>query len=109
MGGIKQRGANFMRSKLSNVHPKNRIKTQALFPGDLVEVMTGKKDIGKRGKVIDVMKEKNLIVIEGIGMQVKHIKPNPFYPKGGRITKETPIHYARVQLIDPTTEYFVII
>ena len=30
------------------------------------------------------------------------MKPNPFYPKGAKITKETPIHYSNVQLVDPT-------
>jgi large subunit ribosomal protein L24 len=104
MGGIKQKGANFMRGKLSNVHPKDVIKTQSIFTGDLVQVVTGNKDVGKRGKVIDVLKRRNLIVVEGIGMQVKHVKPNPFYPTGGKLTKETPIHYSRVQLVDPTTE-----
>jgi large subunit ribosomal protein L24 len=108
MGGIKQRGANFMRPKLSNMHPKDRIKTHAIFPGDLVQVVTGKKDVGKRGKVIDVLKDRNLIVVEGIGMQVKHIKPNPFYPKGGKMQKETPIHYSRVQLVDPNSEYLAL-
>jgi ribosomal protein L24 len=106
MGGIKLRGANFLRRKLPNVHPKDLIKTQRIFTGDQVQVVSGCKDIGKRGKVIEVLKDKNLIVVENVAMQIKHLKPNPFYPKGGRILKETPIHYSRVQLIDPSTEYF---
>jgi large subunit ribosomal protein L24 len=91
---------------MSNTHPKDLIKTHKIYKGDLVQVVTGKRDLGKQGKVIDVIKDKNLIVVEGVGMAIKHLKPNPFYPKGGRIQKETPIHYSRVQLVDPTIKYY---
>lgn len=90
-----------MRKKLGNTLPRDVIGTQRIFPGDLVQVVSGEKDFGKQGKVIDVIKNRNLIVVEGVGMAIKHLKPNPFYPKGGKISKETPIHYSRVQLVDP--------
>ncbi|KAJ3262265.1 hypothetical protein HK103_002678 [Boothiomyces macroporosus] len=101
MAKFKFKGANFMKKKIGNTHPKDLIKTQRIFPGDLVQVVSGKVDVGKQGKVIDVLKDKNLIVVESIAMAVKHMKPNPFYPKGAKITKETPIHYSNVQLVDP--------
>lgn len=101
---IKVRGANFLKKKMSNTHPKDVIKTVKIFKGDTVQVVTGKRDLGKQGKVIDVIPLKNLIVVEGVGMAIKHLKPNPFYPKGGRIQKETPIHYSRVQLVDTSVK-----
>ena len=91
--------------KKLNILKKDLIKTQKIFKGDLVQVVSGQKDFGKQGKVIDVIKEKNLIVVEGVGMATKHLKPNPFYPKGGKISKETPINYSRVQLVDPIVKY----
>ncbi|KAJ3276737.1 60S ribosomal protein L24 [Terramyces sp. JEL0728] len=86
MTKFKFKGANFMKKKIGNTHPKDLIKTQRIFPGDLVQVVSGKTDVGKQGKVLEA---------------VKHMKPNPFYPKGAKITKETPIHYSNVQLVDP--------
>ena len=100
MGAIKITGANFMRKKQPNLLKKDLIKTQRIFPNDVVQVVSG-KEYGKQGKVIDVMPKRNLIVVQGVANQQKHLKPNPFYPKGGKILKETPIHYSRVQLVDP--------
>ena len=37
-------------------------------------------------------------------MATKHMKPNPFYPSGARMKKETPIKYNAVQLVDPVTD-----
>lgn len=100
---LKIRGGNYSKPKLSNLHPKDLIKTHTLERGDLVQVISG-KELGKRGKVLEVVKTKNLIVVEGVAEKIKHLKPNPFYPKGARITKETAIHYSNVQLIDPIVD-----
>lgn len=71
MAKFKFKGANFMKKKIGNTHPKDLIKTQRIFPGDLVQVVSGKVDVGKQGKVIDVLKDKNLIVVESIAMVSK--------------------------------------
>ena len=100
----KVRGANMMKKLIGNTHPKDLIKTHRLYVGDLVQVTSGLRDVGKTGVIMDIVKNRNLVVVKGIAMQVKHMKPNPFYPKGDRILKETPIHYSNVQLVDPSIE-----
>jgi large subunit ribosomal protein L24 len=104
MGGIKTRGANLMFKKITNTHPKDLIKTFKLFVGDTVQVTGGRRDVGKIGTILDIVKKRNLVVVKDVAMQVKHMKPNPFYPKGDKILKETPIHYSNVQLVDPSIQ-----
>jgi len=67
--------------------------------GDTVKVMTG-KDTGKTGKVIRVLKARERIVIEGINMIRKHVRPNPRKNvKGGIVEREAPIHQSNVKVI----------
>ncbi|EGF76493.1 hypothetical protein BATDEDRAFT_92666 [Batrachochytrium dendrobatidis JAM81] len=98
----KFRGANFLKPKQPNIHPRNQLKEWHLFKGDMVQIVGGEKDVGKQGKVLEVIKQLNSVIVEDCKLGVKHVKPNPFYPKGGRIHKEMPIHYTQVQLVDPT-------
>lgn len=87
---MKVRGANMMRPKISNVHPKHKTKNFMLMKGDLVQVMRGKHE-GCRGIIETVIKKHDKVKVEGVAMQVKHMKPNPFFPKGQYFKKETPI------------------
>ncbi|KAH6585722.1 hypothetical protein BASA50_001057 [Batrachochytrium salamandrivorans] len=98
----KFRGANFIKPKRPNIHPRDQLKKWQLFKGDLVQVVAGEKDVGKQGKVLEVIKHLNSVIVEDCKLGIKHVKPNPFYPKGGRIHKEMPIHHTHVQLVDPT-------
>ncbi|KAI8929851.1 translation protein SH3-like domain-containing protein [Entophlyctis helioformis] len=99
---MKFRGSNMMRRIQPNIHPKNQIKQWTLFKGDLVQIVGGNKDVGKQGRVLEVITELNSVVVEDCKLGIKHIKPNPLYPKGGRIQKEMPIHHSHVELVDPT-------
>ncbi|MDR1781926.1 MAG: 50S ribosomal protein L24 [Bacilli bacterium] len=77
-----------------------RIKT-----GDLVEVIAGKKDNkGKQGKVLKVLKDKNRVVVEGVNMITKHLRPSQANPDGGIQTIEGSIHISNVMLVDPKTK-----
>ncbi len=68
--------------------------------GDTVFVNAG-NDKGKTGKVLEVIKDKDRVVVEGINMVSKHTKPNAKAPQGGIIKQEAGIHISNVQLIDP--------
>ena len=70
--------------------------------GDQVIVLTG-RDKGKRGNVsLRVDDEK--IVIEGINMVKKHVKPNPMKgTTGGVIDKTMPIHQSNVAIFNTAT------
>lgn len=70
--------------------------------GDTVFVNAG-NDKGKTGKVLEVLREKDRVVVEGINMVSKHTKPNAKSPQGGIIKQEAGIHISNVQLLDPKT------
>ena len=70
--------------------------------GDTVFVNAG-NDKGKTGKVLEVLSEKDRVVVEGINMVSKHTKPNAQHPQGGIIKQEAAIHISNVQLLDPKT------
>jgi large subunit ribosomal protein L24 len=67
---------------------------------DKVEVIAG-KDKGKQGRVLRVIAEKNRVLVEGVMMVKKHVKPNPQRNiKGGIAEQESTIHISNVMLID---------
>nr|WGH13057.1 ribosomal protein L24 [Echinothamnion sp.] len=66
--------------------------------GDDVKIISGKYK-GKHGKVYEVLKNKNQIVIENINIKIKHIKPKQTEDKGYIQKLETPIHRSNVKLI----------
>ena len=70
--------------------------------GDTVYVNAG-NDKGKTGKVLEVIREKDRVVVEGINMVSKHTKPNAKTPQGGIIKQEAGIHISNVNLIDPAS------
>ena len=70
--------------------------------GDTVYVNAG-NDKGQTGKVLEVLREKDRVVVEGINMVSKHTKPNAQHPQGGLVKQEAAIHISNVQLIDPSS------
>lgn len=67
---------------------------------DQVLVIAG-KDKGKQGRVLRVIVDKNRVLVEGIGMVKKHVKPNPQRNiAGGILQQEAPIHVSNVMLLD---------
>ena len=70
--------------------------------GDKVVVIAG-KDKGKEGKIIKTLRKENKVVVEGVNMVTKHVKPNAMNEQGGIIKKEAPIHVSNVMIIDPKT------
>ena len=67
--------------------------------GDEVIVIAG-RDKGKRGKVLSRVSEERIIV-EGINLVKKHVKPNPMMGVPGGITeKSMPIHQSNVAIFN---------
>ena len=76
---------------------KHKIKIKR---NDQVLVIAG-KDAGKKGRVLRVLAEKNRVLVEGVMMMKKHIKPNPQKNiKGGIAEQEATIHLSNVMLVD---------
>jgi large subunit ribosomal protein L24 len=68
---------------------------------DNVVVITG-KDRGKRGRVLKVLPENNRLVVEGVNMIKRHMKPNPGRNiPGGVISREASLHASNVQIVCP--------
>lgn len=63
--------------------------------GDVVEVIAGDHR-GARGKVLRVDPDRCLVVVEGVNMVFRHVRPTRKNPQGGRLQKEAPIHASNV-------------
>jgi large subunit ribosomal protein L24 len=70
--------------------------------GDNVVVISG-KDKGKKGKVMRVLREDDRVVVEGINLVKRHMRPTPRNPSGGIVEREQPIHACKVMPVDPKT------
>lgn len=85
-----------------NKQPKLKIKK-----GDTVKIIAGNyrstADKVNSGKVLEVLLEKNRVVVEGINMVTKHQKPSAGKPEGGIKKTEASIHISNVMLIDPAS------
>ena len=67
--------------------------------GDKVKILAG-KDRGKEGKVLVTLKKKDKVVVEGINIVKKHMKPNQTNETGGILSVEAPIHVSNVKVIE---------
>ena len=84
---------------MSKVHVKT---------GDTVILLTGKyedkfdsKGDRKTGKVVEVSPKEDKVIVEGINMITKHVKPTRMGEKGGIINTEAPVYASKVQLVCP--------
>ncbi|MCL1950850.1 MAG: 50S ribosomal protein L24 [Turicibacter sp.] len=73
-----------------------------LKTGDKVVVISG-KDKGKEGVVTTVKSSQNKVVVEGVNVVKKHIRPSQMNPDGGIVEFEAPIHASNVMVADPKT------
>jgi large subunit ribosomal protein L24 len=69
---------------------------------DMVQVITGDHK-GTTGKVLRVLRDENKVVIQGINLAKKHVKPSRKSPSGGRINIEQPVHVSNVLPVNPKT------
>ncbi len=69
---------------------------------DTVIIITGEQK-GSRGKVLRVDACKGVIVVEGVNMVYRHVRPSQANPQGGRLHVEKPINISNVMLINPKT------
>ena len=74
--------------------------------GDQVVVIAG-RDKGKTGRVLEVLKDSDRVVVEGVQRVTKHVKAgqtNRGTRTGGIETREAAIHVSNVMLVDPETK-----
>ena len=76
---------------MNNLHVKT---------GDEVIVING-KNRGKRGKVMQVSPKEGKVIVEGVNVVTKHVKPRQMGEPGGLIKAESALYADKVQLICP--------
>ena len=74
---------------------------QNIKKNDIVEVICGDHR-GARGKVLKVDIRNQKVVVEGINLVYRHVRPTRKNPQGGRIQKEASIHISNVLPFDST-------
>ena len=71
-----------------------------LKKGDRVRVISG-KDKGKEGKILVSLPAENKVIVEGVNMVTKHVKPRQMGEPGGLIKAESALYANKVQLVCP--------
>ena len=68
--------------------------------GDTVQVLSG-NDKGKTGEVLEVMPKQEKVVVKGVNIRKKHVKPRKQGDEGGIISVESAIHTSKVNVVCP--------
>ena len=74
--------------------------TVRLRKNDRVKVIAG-KDAGKEGKIIRRIPERDLVVVEGVNVVSRHVRPTQAAPQSGIVKAEAPIYASKVMLVCP--------
>ena len=77
------------------------IKTH-VHAGDVVKVISGNHR-GSKGKILQVNRAKQQVVIEGVRMIKKHVRRSQEQPNGAILEREGPIHISNVRLLEKIT------
>ena len=72
--------------------------------GDTVEIIAGDNK-GSTGRVLRVIPDKKRVVVEGLNLVYKHVRPSQRNPQGGRIRIEQPIHISNVLPVNPKSSH----
>jgi len=79
---------------------KFKVKNARIKTGDTVKILLG-KDRGKTGKVMAVLLEQRRVLVEGVNMVKKHVRPRRSGEKGQRVSVAAPLHISNVQVVCP--------
>ena len=71
-----------------------------LKKGDTVKILSG-VDKGKTGEILEVIPKTNKIVVKGVNIRKKHVKPRKQGEEGGIISVECAIHSAKANIVCP--------
>ena len=71
-----------------------------IVKGDRVRVIRGNHRDAE-GTVLRVLRGSGRVVVQGVNMRKRHVRPTQANPEGGIVTSEAPVHLSNVMLIDP--------
>jgi large subunit ribosomal protein L24 len=75
------------------------LKRPKIRKGDTVVVVAG-ENRGKQGIVLRMIPSKDRVVVEGVNIITKHVRPSAANPQGGLEKMEAPIHISNVMVLD---------
>ena len=71
-----------------------------LKQGDNVIVLSG-NDKGKTGEILEIIPSTQKVIVKGVNIRKKHVKPRKAGEEGGIISSEYPIHSSKVNVVCP--------
>ena len=89
-----------MFKKHNNLNTNNKKIKLSLKTGDKIQVLSG-KDRGKQGKIIAVSPKEQKVIVEGVNIVSKHVKPRRAGEEGGIVKAESALYACKVQLVCP--------
>ncbi len=63
--------------------------------GDQVIVTSGDHK-GQTGEILEILVKSDKVLVKGINVKVRHVRPTQVNPKGGVVSKEMPMHISNV-------------
>lgn len=75
------------------------MKKLKIRKNDVVKVLAGNSK-GMTGRVLSVDPDKMRVVVEGVNVRSRHMRPTQAHPEGRIAKMEMPIHYSNVLLLD---------
>jgi len=66
--------------------------------GDSVAVIAGTSK-GSEGKILSIDRKKNRVIVEGVNMMKKHVKPSASNPQGGIVESAAGVHISNIMLV----------
>ncbi len=86
---------------MNNINQKNKsissLKKMRIRKGDTVQVINGKEK-GKTGEVLKTLPIENRVVVQGINLRTRHVKPTQEGESGQIVTEEASLHASNVML-----------
>jgi len=89
---------------MATATPKSKVQVRLkmrIKKGDTVQVITG-KDKGKTGEVLRTLPYENRVVVQGINLRTRHVKPTQEGETGRIVTEEASLHSSNVMLYSST-------
>ena len=80
----------------------DRQRKVKISKGDRVRVIRGNHR-DQEGTVLRVLRETDSVIVEGVNMRKRHMRPSQANPDGGIVSFEAPIHISNVMLVDPNS------
>ena len=81
---------------MQKTKPAKRIKMR-IRKGDTVQVING-KDKGKTGEILKTLPLENRVIVQGVNLRTRHIKPTQDGESGKIVTEEASMHASKVMI-----------